>query len=98
MAHNSRVKKSSKSPVKLTSKILLLFSIFYTLHNLLIADPDIFDVISMKREMEKVSKEVEVLKAKRESLRKELKNLDEEVLKKEMGSFEEGEYIIIYGN
>ncbi len=98
MAHNLKVKKSSKSPVKLTSKILLLFSIFYTLHNLLIADPDIFDVISMKREMGKVSKEVEVLKARRESLRKELKNLDEEVLKKEMGSFEEGEFIIIYGN
>ncbi len=52
----------------------------------------------MKREMGKVSKEVEVLKARRESLRKELKNLDEEVLKKEMGSFEEGEYIIIYGD
>ncbi len=98
MAHNLKVKKSSKSPVKLTSKILLLFSIFYTLHNLLIADPDIFDVISMKKEMGKVSKEVEVLKARRESLRKELKNLDEEVLKKEMGSFEEGEFIIIYGN
>ncbi len=98
MVHNSRVRKPSKSPVKLTSKILLLFSIFYTLHNLLIADPNIFDVISMKREMGKVSKEVEVLKARRESLRKELKNLDEEVLKKEMGSFEEGEYIIIYGD
>jgi len=98
MVHNSKVGKSSTSPAKLTSRLFLIIAVFYTVHNLFIADPNIFDVISMKREIRKISEEVELLKAKKENLRKELRNLDEEIriLRKEMGSFDEGEYIIIY--
>ncbi len=91
---------SQKKLIRFLSSAFMFITILYTVHNLFITNPSVFDIISMRMSIKELETEIKSMEHRKEKLKKELKNLREEIniLKKERGAFDEEEYIIIYEN